>query len=174
MFCDDGLGIYAAEYIRQNFHIPSELDIVDGGTLGFGMMPFYQEYEKVFILSTTSVGNSGEVFCFSKEELLAQGTIRQSANEVEVAQMLEICSILDEDMAHVEIVAMKPHDIIPVVSDLTQPVKEAFPALIAECVQMLQKHKITLTPKEQRVSLNDVIHTYANPVQPTHNPISEG
>jgi len=31
MFCDDGLGIYAAEYIKQNFDIPPELEIVDGG-----------------------------------------------------------------------------------------------------------------------------------------------
>ncbi|RUM66513.1 MAG: Ni/Fe hydrogenase [Sulfurospirillum sp.] len=174
MFCDDGLGIYAAEYIRQNFHIPPDLDIVDGGTLGFGMMTFYQEYERVFILSTTSEGKSGDVFCFSKEELLEQGTVRQSANEVEVAQMLEICSILDEEMAYVEIVAMKPHDIIPVIADLTEPVKAAFPALIEKSLQTLQKHNIILTPKERCVSLDEVIHAYANPVQPSHTPISEG
>ena len=171
MFCDDGLGVYAAEYIKQNFVKPPELEIVDGGTLGFSMMTYYQEYEKVFILSTTSQGEAGEVYRYSKDELLAQGAIRQSANEVEVVQMLEICSILDEDMAHVEVVAMKPHDIMPVMANLTDPVKEAFPAMIDESVSLLASHGIPLTPKAQKTSLEAVIHAYANPTQPA---ISKG
>lgn len=174
MFCDDGLGVYAAEYIRQNFIIPSELDVVDGGTLGFSMMTFYQEYEKVFILSTTSEGESGEVFHFTKEELLEQGTIRQSANEVEVAQMLEICSVLDEDMAHVEIVAMKPYDIMPVIANLTPEVKAAFPKLIEKTVQLLSAHDIQLIPKAEEITLDEIIHTFANPTQTFYVPNTKG
>lgn len=174
MFCDDGLGVYAAEFIKKNFIIPPNLEIVDGGTLGFSLMTFFQEYENVFILSTTSEGKGGDLFHFSKEELLEQGAIRQSANEVEVAQMLEICSILDEEMAHVEIVAMRPYDIIPVISDLTEPVKKAFPALIAKTAEVLKRHQITLTPKEQSITLDEIIRTYANPTQKIHVPHTKG
>ncbi len=174
MFCDDGLGIYAAEYIRRNYHLPDNLEIVDGGILGFRLMTFFQEYDKVFILSTTSEGESGDLFCFSKEELLEQGAIRQSANEVEVAQMLEICSILDEEMAHVEIVAIHPYDILPVVSDLTDGAKERFPALIQNSVALLARHAIDLTPSSNPVSLDEIIRFYADPVQKDHLCISEG
>ncbi len=174
MFCDDGLGIYAAEYIKQNFLRPPNLDVVDGGTLGFSMMTFYQEYDKVFILSTTSEGKPGEIFHFSKDELIDQGAIRQSANEVEVAQMLEICSILDEDMAHVEIVAMHPGDIMPVISDLTDETKKAFPKMIEKTVDVLALHDITLTPKAQQTPLEEIIAYYANPTQKIHIPSTKG
>ncbi len=170
MFCDDGLGIYAAEYIKRNFIQPPNLEIVDGGGLGFTLMTYYQEYDKVFILGTTSEGKSGDVFHFTKEELLAQGTTRQSANEVEVVQMLEICSILDEDMAQVEIVAMTPHDILPVEANLTDRVKASFPKLIDQTIALLARHGFKLEPAPEKSSLEQILQSYANPTQPIHVP----
>lgn len=169
MFSDDGLGVYAAMYIDKNYIKPSNLTIVDGGTLGFKLMTYYQEYGNVCILSTTSVGKkSGEVFHFNKEDLLNQGVCRQSANEVEVVQMLEICSILDEDMADVDIIAMKPDDIIPVVANLTDSVKEAFPKLIKKTLKVLKNRGIVLEPKENMVPLDEIIQACANPMQISH------
>lgn len=166
MFCDDGLGIYAAEYIRQNYNIPENLFVVDGGGLGFTLMTYFSEYEKVFIVSTTSEGkNSGDVFRFSKDELISQGATRQSANEVEVVQMVEICSVLDEDMAEVEIIAMKPDDIVPVETNLTTKVKESFPKLIDKVLEALKESDIKLSKKESEVTLESILHTYANPTQ---------
>ncbi len=166
MFCDDGLGVYAAEFIRRNFIIPPKFDIFDGGTLGFGMMTLFQEYETIVILSTTSEGESGDLFHFSKEELLAQGTVRQSANEVEVAQMLEICSILEDDeMAQIEIVAMHPGDIVPVETSLTPIVKEAFPLMIEKTLEVLRLHQIDLRPRKTHISLDAIIEDYAHPRQ---------
>ena len=174
MFCDDGLGIYAAEYIKQNFDIPPELEIVDGGGLGFTLMTFYQEYEKVFILSTTSEGKNGDVLHFDKDELIAQGATRQSANEVEVVQMLEICSFLDEQMAHVEIIAMNPHDIMPVMANLTPEIKASFPELIAKTVHVLDAHDIKLIPKEKETTLDEIIDSFANPTQQIQIPNTKG
>lgn len=169
MFNDDGLGVYAAKYLEENFTMPPYIDIVDGGTLGFKLMTYYQEYDYVCILSTTSEGEiPGEVFHFTNEELLDHGSCRQSANEVEVVQMLEICSILDEEMAEVDIVAMKPEDIIPVEANLTQTVQDAMPVMIERTVQLLASKNIVLVPKEEKLSLQAVIEHYANPTFATH------
>ncbi len=166
MFSDDGLGIYAAEYIKQNYTIPDNLTIVDGGGLGFTLMTFFQEYKKVFIISTTSIdGSSGDIFRFSKDELISQGATRQSANEVEVVQMLEICSVLDTDMSEVEIIAMKPDDIIPVETNLTKTVRDSFPKLIDETLKALKESNLVLIKKDKEVSLEKILHEYANPTQ---------
>ena len=104
-------------------------------------------------------------FRFSKDELISQGATRQSANEVEVVQMLEICSVLDSDMAEVEIIAMKPDDIIPVETDLTDKVKESFPKLIDKVLEALKESNITLVKKDIEISLDNILHHYANPKQ---------
>jgi hydrogenase maturation protease len=163
---DDGLGIYATEYIKQNFIIPQNLCVLDGGGLGFTLMTYFQDYDKVIIVSTTSVdGKSGSVFSFTKDEMMAQGSTRASANEVEAVMMLEICSILDEEMAEIDIVAMKPHDIIPVETNLTKPVKENFPLLIDKILLTLEKSGISLIKKDKSVSLQEILQDFSNPKQ---------
>ena len=50
LFKDEGIGIYASEYIRQNYEFDDkELEIIDGGTLGFKLMTYFQEYDNVII-----------------------------------------------------------------------------------------------------------------------------
>jgi len=169
MFMDDGLGIYAAEYIKQNYETPLNLCVLDGGGLGFTLMTYFQEYAKVIIISTTSVdGKSGDIFSFTKDELMSQGSTRSSANEVEAVMMLEICSILDDEMADVSIVSMKPHDIIPVKTDLTNEVQEKFPDFIELILDSLKTSGIKLEPKKELVSLQEILDNFSNPTQSIH------
>ena len=56
LFKDEGIGIYAAEYISQNYKFDDkDLEIIDGGTLGFKLMTYFQEYDNVIILDTVSI-----------------------------------------------------------------------------------------------------------------------
>ena len=49
LFKDEGIGIYASEYIKQNYEFDEDLEIIDGGTLGFKLMAYFQEYKNVII-----------------------------------------------------------------------------------------------------------------------------
>jgi len=37
-FRDEGIGLYAGKYLKENYTFEPALDIIDGGTLGFGLM----------------------------------------------------------------------------------------------------------------------------------------
>ncbi len=170
MFNDDGIGVYATSYIERNYESTSSLSIFDGGTFGFSLMPYFQEYDYVLLVSTTSVGkNSGSVSQFSLDEMMKLGHERQTAHETELLMMLEICSFLDEDMAEVDIVSMKPDDILPVDANLTQVVKDSFPKLIEKIVQVLNDKDIKLRKKDKEISLETIIKEYANPTMDTHD-----
>lgn len=170
MFNDDGLGVYASSYIEKNFILPENIDVMDGGTFGFSLMPYFQEYDYILLVSTTSVGEStGDVSHFTIEAMMSHGNTRQSPNEVELLMMLEICSFLDDAMAEVDIVSMKPDDILPVDANLTQVVKDAFPTLIDKIIEVLSYHDIQLKPKSSKVSLEEIIEDFANPTMQTHD-----
>jgi len=169
MFMDDGLGIYAAEYIKRNYIIPSNLCVLDGGGLGFTLMTYFQEYDRVIIVSTTSIdGKSGDIFSFSKDEFMKQSQTRASANEVEALMMLEICSILDDEMADVNIITMKPHDIIPVETNLTKEVQIEFLNFIEKILTTLGEVGIELKVKEDPQTLQNILDDFANPTQKIH------
>jgi len=164
MFHDEGLGTYFAHYLETNYEIPENLSIVDGGLLGFSLMSYYQEYDKILIVGTNSKkGKAGTISRYSGEEMMALGSTRQTANEVELTMMLEICSF-HEDMGEVELITMIPEDIVEVRNELTDTVMKRMPALLDETLGALAEDGIILKPKTQMLSFKEVIEASANPV----------
>ena len=163
MFHDEGLGIYLTKYIQENYHIPQNLTILDGGGLGFTLMTYYQEYDKVIVVGTTSKdGKAGEVFAISADDMMQEGAVKKTATEVEITMMLEICSF-HEDMGEVQLISMVPKDIIEVKNGLTDTVLDAMPKLLDLTLLELQKDGIELEPKSGGMSFEDVIEFFANP-----------
>lgn len=139
LFKDEGIGIYASEYLKKNYAFEGDIEIIDGGTLGFKLMGYFQEYENVIILDTVSIEDkAGEIFILPSEVLLDLGTYRKTAHEVEVVEMLEICSLL-ENHANVTIIGIIPEDIESVQIGLTKTMEERFNTYILNIVKEIEK-----------------------------------
>ena len=163
LFKDEGVGCYAGKYLESNYDFFPAVEIIDGGTLGFKLMTYYQSYDKVVIIDTVSAkGAPGTVCRLSAEELMGLGTERQTAHEVEVVEMLEICSLLDR-MAEVSVIGMLPEDIESVNIGLTKSIADAFPALIAETLKELEQEGIIARPKAEETTLQAIIEAYNTP-----------
>jgi hydrogenase maturation protease len=164
MFHDEGLGTYLAHYLEANYEIPDNLVIVDGGLLGFSLMTYYQEYDKIIIVGTNSKeGKPGSISRYTGEEMMAMGNTRKTANEVELTMMLEVCSF-HEAMGEVELLTMIPEDIVDVCNGLTDTVLKRMPNLLDKTLQELADEGIVLKPKRKAVSFAAVIETCANPM----------
>jgi hydrogenase maturation protease len=138
LFKDEGIGIYAAKYIEQNYTFEPELEIIDGGTLGFKLMTYFQEYDNVIILDTVSIEDkAGEIFRLPSDVLLGLGNYRKTAHEVEIVEMLEICSVLDKHAA-VTIMGIIPKDIESVEIGLTSQIEERFEEYIAHVIKEIE------------------------------------
>ncbi len=94
--------------------------------------------------------------------MLRLGKTRQSANEVEVAMMIEICSV-KEDMAEIEFLTMIPDNIEDVKNGLSQKVLENMPILANRTLEILKEYGIKLEQKKS-VSFNEIINKIANPI----------
>lgn len=165
MFHDEGLGAYLVKYIEENYEEHPRLTIVEGGTLGFTLMTYYQEYDKIIVVGTGSKkGPVGTISSENAEQVMAnEDATRKTANEVEITMMIEICSF-HEDMGEVQLITMVPHDIIDVKNAMTPEALIHMPALVNETLQELQNSGIILTRKTSKeVSFKSIIEAYAHP-----------
>lgn len=165
MFHDEGLGAYLVKYIEENYEEHPRLTIVEGGTLGFTLMTYYQEYDKIIVVGTGSKkGPVGTISSENAEQVMAnEDATRKTANEVEITMMIEICSF-HEDMGEVQLITMVPHDIIDVKNAMTPEALMHMPALVDETLQELQNSGIILTRKTSKeVSFKSIIEAYAHP-----------
>jgi len=164
IYQDEGVGVYASKYIEENYTFDNDdVTMVDGGVLGFQLMVYYQEYDKVIILDTITMDDEvGSIYNLPSEELLGLGSYKQTAHEVEIIEMLEICSLL-ETMAEVNIVGIVPEDIETVVVGLTQKMRDNFFALVDAGLSELDRAGIQYKKNETEVTLDKIIDSYANP-----------
>jgi len=141
-FKDEGMGLYAAKYIKENYIFTPEIEIVDGGTLGF---------RKV-----------GDISIKTTDEFLDGTLIKKTANEVEIAEMLQICS-LTEAMAETTVISIVPNDIIAVEVALSSELKESWNTYINTVLSKIESLGIKMTKKDKECSLDEILDIFANP-----------
>ena len=175
MFQDEGLGAYLVKYIEENYQSHPDLTIVEGGTLGFTLMTYYQEYDKVIVVGTGSKeGPVGTIASENAQEVMAnEDATRKTANEVEITMMIEICSF-HEDMGEVNLITMVPEDIIEVRNGLTDAALSHMPKLVEATLEELENSGITLKKRlGSQVSFETIIEAYANPKISDYNDMSK-
>jgi hydrogenase maturation protease len=167
LFMDEGIGVYAAKLLACNYTFTPEIEIIDGGTLGFKLMDYLSDYEKVIILDTVSIeADPGSVYDLPSDALMNLGEYRQTVHEIEVVGMIEMCQLLGK-MAEVNIIGIIPQDIVNVEINLSNSIKSALPFLIQTTLNNLKKSGIYATAKKQQKSIEEIIDFYQNPLQNT-------
>ena len=164
MFHDEGLGAYLVKYIEKNYKEHPKLTIVEGGTLGFTLMTYYQEYDKIIVVGTGSKeGGVGSIASENAEQVMAnEDATRKTANEVEITMMIEICSF-HEDMGEVQLITMTPKDIIEVKNGMTPEALACMPSLVEATLEELENSGIVLERNDADVGFEEIIEGFANP-----------
>lgn len=163
-FKDEGIGLYAAKYLKENYSFSPEVEIVDGGTLGFKLMPLLQEFDEVIIINTASdtTKTVGEISIKTTDEFLDGALVKKTANEVEIAEMLQICSMA-ERVANTTVISIVPKDIISVEVALTSELESAWESYIQSALDVLNRLGVNAKRHEKEMSLQEVLDIFENP-----------
>lgn len=138
LFKDESVGILASKYMEANYEFEGPLEIIEGGTLGFKLMTYFQEYDNVIIMDTVSVEDeAGSLYRLPSDVLLGMGKYRKTAHEVEIVEMLEIVSVLDSH-ANVVIIGIVPEDIVSVEIGLTKTIEDKFEDFILQGIKEIE------------------------------------
>lgn len=156
LFCDDGVGIIAVEYLKKNYLFSDGFELLDGGTLGFNLIEYFTEYDNVFIIDTLSIDDkAGEIYKIPSEELLGGSSYKKTAHEVEVVHMLEACELY-EKRANITIFGIVAEDINSVQIGLSEVLNNKFDILIQTVVKAIEKLGLKVTRKAD-ISLQAVV-----------------
>ena len=163
-FKDEGAGLYAAKYLKENYRFSPAIEIVDGGTLGFGLMPMLREFGHIVIANTASGGAAapGTVTVRDADTFLNEPTIKQTANEVEIAEMARI-GALSGEMAELTLVSIVPDDLISVEVGMSPAMVAAWPVYIEMILGALREGGIESVACDHAMPLEMIFDTFANP-----------
>jgi hydrogenase maturation protease len=159
LYRDEGIGVYAARYLQAAYRFSPEIDLVDGATLGFGLMELFEKGSKIIVLDALMTeAPPGTMYRLSRKQLLDLGpSMQPTAHEVEPLELLKLAEVLGEppDMVLMGIV---PADAQTMAVGLTPELEAAFPAYVDAITSEIRASGVEVDLVRQ-MSVDDVVES---------------
>ena len=95
LFTDEGIGVRTLEWLQQHYVFPENVTLVDGGTLGMGLMDALLQCDRVYVLDAVLGGDApGSIYRLTDEDLRKSMSFRDSLHQTDLVDTLIYCDIL--------------------------------------------------------------------------------
>ena len=135
---DDAVGTHVTDALRASPDTPSDLDIIDGGTIGLSLLPQIEDADAVIIVDAAEIkAEPGTIRLFRDEEIDRQlSGKRRTVHEVALVDMFSAAAIRGRMPARRVLVAVQP-ECTEWGVDLTPRVQAAVPRACAAILEMV-------------------------------------
>jgi hydrogenase maturation protease len=126
---DEGVGIHLIEYLRKEGGPLDGVELVDGATGGFDLLPFIEDSEKVVIVDAMKApgGIPGSVYRFTPGDY-ETGTRGSSLHDITLEDLFRLIRTKNKHLPPVVIFGVEPCE-IGWGMELTPKIKELLPRL---------------------------------------------
>ncbi len=90
---DEGIGIHAVKYLQQHL-FPENVHILDGGTGGFNLLSFLQEYDPVIIIDATADGDLPGTLQVRRPRYSSEFPRSLGAHDIGLKDLIDSASLL--------------------------------------------------------------------------------
>jgi len=148
LMMDEGIGNRIATDLEGNYRFPSDVKVMDAGTMGLGMMHLFRGVE--FLLVADAINGSGHpagtVVRVSPEDF-APNQVLHSLHDVRLIDVLNAAKLIDI-MPEAECVGIQVEDMSPpeLTIGLTETLEAAVPRALAAVLFILEERGVTAEP----------------------------
>jgi hydrogenase maturation protease len=104
---DDGAGVAALERLRDEWDIPPEVELIDGGTWGMNLLPLVESARHLILIDAIRTGSApGTLNVLERRELPRYFSLKLSPHQIDLREVLalaELRGLLPEDLVAVGI-----------------------------------------------------------------------
>lgn len=109
---DEGLGIRALELLEQRYEIPPEVELMDGGTTGMGLLDDISGRQHVLVLDAVQTGEPpGTLVKLAGDEVPVYFGMRISPHQLGLSDVLATLELSGEQPAGVTVLGLVPQSL---------------------------------------------------------------
>jgi len=125
---DEGVGIHVIHALEKE-SLPSGVDLMDGGTGGFHLISWLEEYERIVMIDATLDNNPPGTIRVIRPRYASDFPPLMSAHEIGLKDMLEVMQ-LTGTMPEVHLIVVSAADISEVGMDLSPELEAVVPEIV--------------------------------------------
>lgn len=145
LFTDEGIGVHAIRYLQEHATFPDEIALLDGGTLGIGLMDAIMDCELLVVLDAVlGDGEAGSLYRLEGEELRNSLSFKDSMHQTDLVDTLVFCELAGHRPDAI-ILGMEPQDYQSMGLELSPPCRTALPQLAEKVLVELAERGLKIS-----------------------------
>jgi len=110
LLADEGIGVHVLHRLRDILPSNSDIELVDGGTLSFNLLPAIEAAGSLIVIDAANLGQSpGSVRCLTGEDFDRHlGQSRHTAHEVGLRELLDMARLNGHRPARRALIGVQP------------------------------------------------------------------
>jgi hydrogenase maturation protease len=133
LYADQGFGVGVVQALKERYHFPESVHLVDGGLVGVGLTGTIAGAGRLIAVDAIENGGEpGEIYRFEGLRILERLTGKNPVQHVEFLEALAHCQALD-DPPQAVLLGIEPSDTQSVACELTAELQAKVDDMI-ECV----------------------------------------
>ena len=91
---DDGLGILAAQRLQEEWILPPEVQVVDGGTWGMNLLPIIDEAEELLLIDAINQDMPpGTQIVLARDEIPRALAMKVSPHQIDLSEVIALAEL---------------------------------------------------------------------------------
>ncbi len=125
---DEGVGVHVVRKLME-MDLPPNVEVVDGGTAAFDLIPYLENVQKLIIVDAVQAGEGvGSIYRLRLEDLFQKSPNSISLHQITLQEVLKVAGLLDIEPETI-IIGIEPKQ-IRCKDELSPELKEAIPTVI--------------------------------------------
>jgi hydrogenase maturation protease len=109
---DERIGVHVVTTIKERYNCPSELEIIDGGTLGLELLPLFEQFDRVVIVDAVNFGREpGYLGVLEDEQIPAVIFSKLSVHQIGLADLISVAKLKGVMPSKICLIGMQPSNI---------------------------------------------------------------
>ena len=134
---DEGIGVHIVQQMEK-MNLPDYLDVLDGGTGGFLLMNYFDEYPYVIFVDATMDGKPVGTITLTEPRFAADFPNALSVHDVGLKDMIEAVYLM-EHVPKMFLITISINEIRPMTLELCQEVEDSIPEAIEKIQELAAK-----------------------------------
>jgi len=137
LLSDEGVGVRSVEYM-QNRELPVNVDLLDGGTGGFTLLPEIMKYDEVILIDATLDDLPPGTIRVIQPRFAADFPRAMSTHDIGLKDLIESASIMGK-LPPLHLIVITIPDFQPMELNLSDEIQKVLPDVYQTALEILKK-----------------------------------
>jgi len=139
LLSDEGIGIHVVKEIQQKNIFPSEVEVMEGGTDGFGLINIIADTDRLIVIDSIKGGSMpGTIYKFDIEDAPSTPDIfKTSVHQIGILEVINLSSLIGKT-PKTTVIGIEPRS-VSTGMELSEDVREKIPRVIELVKEEVEK-----------------------------------